>query len=152
MSRVTVTRSIEAHAVDVWCRLTDLTVRTRATRGVEVLTPGGFGPGTAWREVRSQPDGSALIEEFVVVDVEPPRRLVLSSPGAGVDYRVTWTLRPVPRRGRTIVTVTQEALPSASYGRVVALFLGGLAARVVESALRRDLADLAAATRATDAA
>ncbi|MGN9775944.1 SRPBCC family protein [Micromonospora sp. H33] len=147
MSRVAVTRSIEAHAVDVWRLLTDLTVRAHATRGVEVLTPGGFGPGTTWREVRSQPDGSALIEEFVVVAVEPPRRLVLSSPGAGVDYRVTWTLRPVRRRGRgcTQVTVTQEAVATEPYGRVVALLLGGLAARAVEGALRRDLADLAAA-------
>lgn len=152
MSRVTVTRTIEAHAVEVWRLLTDPTVRARATRGVEVLTPGRFGPGTAWREVRSQPDGSALIEEFVVVAVEPPRRLVLSSPGAGADYQVTWTLRPVPRRGHTVVTVTQEAIPSAPYGRVVAILLGGLAARAVEGALRRDLDDLAAATRATDAA
>ncbi|NJP35676.1 SRPBCC family protein [Micromonospora thermarum] len=151
MSTVSVTRSIEAHAADVWRLLTDLTVRTRATRGVEVLTPGGFGPGTTWREVRAQPDGSTLIEEFVVVAMDPPRRLVLSSPGAGVDYRVTWTLRPVRRRGRgcTQVTVTQEAVPTAPYGRVVALLLGGLAARAVEGALRRDLADLASATHAT---
>ncbi|MDM4721224.1 SRPBCC family protein [Micromonospora sp. WMMA1363] len=149
MSSVAVTRSIEAHAVDVWRLLTDLTVRARATRGLEVLTPGGFGPGTAWREVRSRPDGSALTEEFVVVAAEPPRRLVLGSPGAGVDYTVTWTLRPVRRRGRgcTMVTVTQEAIPTAPSGRVVALLLGGLAARAVEGALRRDLAALAAATR-----
>lgn len=109
-----------------------------------------------WRETRSQPDGTALVEEFLVIEAEPPRRLVLGSRGAGVDYRITWALRPVERRRRgcTAVTVEQEAVPTAPYSRVVALLLGGLAARAVERALRQDLADLAAAaaTNATEAA
>ncbi|MEU5949843.1 SRPBCC family protein [Micromonospora sp. NPDC047465] len=148
MSTVAVTEFVEAHDADLWRLLTDLTTRTRRFTGpVEVLTPGAFGPGTAWREARSQPDGTALVEEFVVIEAEPPRRLVLGSRGAGVDYRITWTLRPVERRRRgcTAVTVEQEAVPTAPYGRVVALLLGGLAARAVERALRQDLADLAAA-------
>jgi uncharacterized protein YndB with AHSA1/START domain len=152
MSTVTATELIEAHAADLWRLLTDLGLRSGrpgAAGPVEVLTTGRFGPGTAWRETRSHSDGSPLVEEFVVLDAEPPHRLVLSSPGAGVDYRITWTLRPVERRGRgwTAVTVTQEAVPVAPYGRVVAFLLGGLAARAGEGALRRDLADLAAAAR-----
>ncbi|PWU50188.1 polyketide cyclase [Micromonospora sp. S4605] len=154
MSTVSVTEFIEAHAVDVWRLLADprlRTARTGAAGTVELLTDGGFGPGAAWRETRRQPDGSALVEEFLVVEAEPPRRLVLNSPGAGVDYQITWTLREVERRGRgcTEVTVAQEAAPTRPYGRVVALLLGGLAARAVEGALRRDLADLAAAAAAT---
>ncbi|WP_018909267.1 SRPBCC family protein [Salinispora arenicola] len=151
MSRVTVTRTIEAHVSDVWRLLTDVTVRTG--RG-QVLTTGEFGPGTAWREVRSQPDGSALVEEFVVVAAEPPHRLVLSSPGTEVDYRVTWTLCPARRRGQcgTVVTVTQEAIASTVFGRIVTFLLGGLAARAVERALRRDLVELAAATHTDTAA
>ncbi|RKN38860.1 SRPBCC family protein [Micromonospora endolithica] len=152
MSTVTVTRFVEAHAADLWRLLTDLGLRSDrpdALGPVEVLTTGRFGPGTAWRETRSHPDGSPLVEEFLVIEAEPPRRLVLSSPGSGVDYRITWTLRSVRRRRRgcTAVTVTQEAVPVAPYGRVVAFLLGGLAARAVEGALRRDLADLVAATR-----
>ncbi|WFE51428.1 MULTISPECIES: SRPBCC family protein [unclassified Micromonospora] len=150
MSTVAVTRIIEAHAVDVWRLLTDLpgrAARLSATGPIEVLTPGPFGPGTAWREERAQPDGGALSEEFLVVEALAPQRLVLVSSGAGVDYRITWTLRPVRRRRRgcTAITVAQEAVPTDPYGRVVALLLGGLAARAVEVALRRDLADLAAA-------
>ncbi|MGK5743185.1 SRPBCC family protein [Micromonospora sp. URMC 103] len=148
MSTVAVSGLIEAHATDVWRLLTDLPDRAgRHLAGpVELLTPGPFGPGTRWREPRSQPDGSVLVEEFRAVEAVPPRRLVLDSPGAGVDYRITWTLRTVQRRRRgcTRVTVTQEALPTAPYGRVVALILGGLAARAVEHALRRDLAALTA--------
>jgi uncharacterized protein YndB with AHSA1/START domain len=150
MSTVAVTRIIEAHAVDVWRLLTDLpgrTARLTAAGPIEVLTPGPFGPGTAWREERAQPGGATSSEEFLVVEALAPQRLVLCSSGAGVDYRITWSLRPVRRRRRgcTAITVTQEAVPIDPYGRVVVLLLGGLAARAVEVALRRDLADLAAA-------
>ncbi|MFC4019811.1 SRPBCC family protein [Micromonospora sp. GCM10011542] len=150
MSTVAVTGFIEAHAADVWRLLTDLSgraARLSAAGPVELLTPGPFGPGTAWREERVQPGGRLLAEEFLVVEAVAPHRLVLCSSGAGVDYRITWSLRPVRRRRRgcTAVTVTQEAVPTAPYGRVVALLLGTLAARAVEVALRRDLTDLAAA-------
>ncbi|WDZ85662.1 SRPBCC family protein [Micromonospora cathayae] len=150
MSTVSVTGFVEASAEDVWRLLTELSARTdrlATAHRVEVLTPGPFGAGTAWRETRVRPDGGRLDEEYLVVAAEPPDRLVLASPGIGVDYRITWSLRTVHRRGRTrtAVTVTQEAVPTAPYGRVLALLFGGLAARTVERALRQDLADLAAA-------
>ncbi|MEV7330736.1 SRPBCC family protein [Micromonospora sp. NPDC093244] len=156
MSTVAVTGFIEAHAVDVWRLLTDLpgrAARMTSAGPTELLTPGPFGPGTAWREERAQPGGGTLTEEFLVVEALPPHRLVLCSSGADVDYRITWTLRPVRRRRRgcTAVTVTQEAVPTAPYPRVVALLLGGLAARAVEVALRRDLADLTVAARPSGA-
>ncbi|WP_410814779.1 SRPBCC family protein [Micromonospora sp. 067-2] len=157
MSTVAVTGFIEAHAVDVWRLLTDLPgreARLTAAGPVELLTPGPFGPGTAWRAERAQPGGGTLIEEFLVVEALAPHRMVLCSSGAGADYRITLSLRQVRRRRRgcTAVTVTQEAVPTAPYGRVVALLLGGLAARAVEVALRRDLADLAVAAGATGSA
>ncbi|MEU5906353.1 SRPBCC family protein [Micromonospora sp. NPDC047527] len=150
MSTVTVSGLIDAHAVDVWRLLTDLpgrAARPTAVGPVELLTPGPFGPGTAWREERVQPGGGTLTEEFLVVEALAPQRLVLCSSGAGAEYRITWSLRQVRRRGRarTAITITQEAVPTDPYGRVVALLLGGLAARAVEVALRRDLADLAVA-------
>ncbi|WP_369916037.1 hypothetical protein [Plantactinospora sp. KBS50] len=45
----------------------------------------------------------------------------------------------------------QEGGPTAAYGRLLALMFGGLAARTVEGALRRDLTDLAAAVQRRDA-
>ena len=152
MSTVAVTDFIEAPAVDVWALLTDLPVRVDwlcTVSAVELLTPGPLGPGTAWRETRTRPDGGDQAEEFLVLAAEPPHRLVLSSPGIGVDYRITWTLRTVQRRRRgcTAVTVEHRALPTAPYGRMLALLFGGLAARTVEGAIRRDLTALAATVR-----
>lgn len=153
MSTVTVTQLIEAPAVVLWQALTELSGRAglfSTVHGVELLTTGPFGAGTVWRETRTQPDGSAAVEEFLVVEVDPPCRLVLTSAGTGADYRLTCTLveaGPGRRRPCTAVTVVQEAVPAAPYARVLALILGGLAARTVEGALRRDLADLAAAAR-----
>ncbi|SCF35363.1 SRPBCC family protein [Micromonospora mirobrigensis] len=156
MSTVAVTEFIDASTADVWRLLTDLAARPgwlSTADQVEALTPGPFGPGTSWRECRERPDGELLVEEFLVVEAVPPHRLVLSSAGVGVNYRITWTLRTVERRrqARTAVTVEQEAEVTAAYVRWVTFLLGGLAARAVESALRRDLADLARALPSTGA-
>ncbi|MFI0796740.1 SRPBCC domain-containing protein [Micromonospora rubida] len=157
MSTVTVTQFIQAPAVDLWRLLVDLPARADwlSTVGrVELLTPGQLAPGTAWREIRTRPDGGGQAEEFVVLEAAPPRRLVLTSSGIGVTYRTTWTLHTVRRRRRacTAVTVRQEAVSTVPYGRVLALLLGGLAARAVEGAFRRDLADLARAVAPAAAA
>ncbi|GAB3344188.1 hypothetical protein GCM10027452_15850 [Micromonospora halotolerans] len=103
MSTVTVSAFIEAQDVDVWRLLTDLPARAdwlSAVGDVEILTSGDLGAGTAWRETRVRPDGVAEPEEFLVVEAVAPARLVLSSRGAGADYRITWTLRTVERRRR----------------------------------------------------
>jgi uncharacterized membrane protein len=156
MSTVAVTQLIEAPADDLWRIFTDLPARVvwlSTAEGVEVLTKGQFGAGTRWRETRPLPDGGAVIEQFEVDEATAPCRLTVTSPGAGVAYRTTYTFTAVRTRRRrdcTAVTVVQEAVPTAPYGRVLALFFGGLAARTVEGALRRELADLAAATRVVD--
>lgn len=154
MSTVAVKGLVAASADDLWRLLTALPRSFPAGDSVEVLTPGPFGPGTAWRETRTGPGGSKLAEEFVVLVAEPPRRLVLGSPGDGVDYRITWTLREVRRRRRRFaaVGVTIHARPAAPAGRAAAMLLGGLAVRTAEQVLRREIAALAAAVDRREAA
>jgi uncharacterized protein YndB with AHSA1/START domain len=151
MSTVAVTRLIEAPVGDVWRVFTDLPGRSRwlstVTR-VQLLTSGPFGTGTVWRETRTMADGAEITEEFRVKECAIPDRFVVTSPGIGADYRMTYTFVPITEgrhRGGTMVTVVQDGSPTAPAARLLALVFGGLAARTVEGALRRDLDDLAAA-------
>ena len=109
---------------------------------------GPFAAGTVWRETRTMADGGEITEEFRVRECAVPERFVVASPGIGADYRMTYTFVPViegRHRGGTMVTVVQDGAPTAPAGRFLAFVFGGLAARTVEGALRRDLDDLAAA-------
>ena len=150
MSTVAVTRLIEAPVAEVWRVFTDLPGRRgwlSTVSRVAVLTAGPFGTGTVWRETRSMGDArTEITEEFRVVECAIPERFVVSSPGIGAEYRMTYTFVPViegRHRGGTMATVVQEGAPTAAAGRLLALVFGGLAARTVEGALRRDLEDLA---------
>jgi Polyketide cyclase / dehydrase and lipid transport len=151
MSTVAVTRLVEAPVVEVWRVFTDLPSRCEwlsTVTAVELLTSGPFGRGTVWRETRTMADGAEITEEFRVRECEEPTRFVVESPGIGADYRMTYTFVPVTEgrhRGGTTVTAVQDGTPTAPAGRFLALVFGGLAARTVEGALRRDLDDLAAA-------
>ena len=150
MSTVAVTRLVEAPIAAVWRVFTDLPSRCERLStviAVERLTRGPFGAGTVWRETRTMADGTEITEEFLVDECVSPDRFVVSSPGIGAEYRMTYTFVPVlegRHRGATMVTVVQDGTPTAPAGRFLALVFGGLAARTVEGALRRDLDDLAA--------
>jgi hypothetical protein len=146
MSTVAVTRLIQAPVADVWRVFTDLPGRcawlSTVTR-VRLLTSGAFGTGTVWRETRTTPDGAEITEEFRVKQCSIPDRFVVTSPGIGADYRMTYTFVPViagRHRGGTMVTVVQDGAPAAP-----AVPFGGRAARTADGTLRRDLDDLAAA-------
>ena len=151
MSTVAVTRLVEAPVAAVWRVFTDLPSRCERLStviAVELLTQGPFSAGTEWRETRTMADGAEITEEFRVDECVSPQRFVVSSPGIGAEYRMTYTFVPVlegRHRGGTMVTVVQDGTPTAPAGRFLALVFGGLAARTVEGALRRDLEDLAAA-------
>jgi uncharacterized protein YndB with AHSA1/START domain len=151
MSTVAVSRLIEAPIDAVWRVFTELAGRcewlSTVTR-VEILTDGEFRAGTMWRETRTVASGTEVTEEFRVIECVAPERFVVDSPGIGADYRMTYTFVPVTEgrhRGGTMVTVVQDGTATARAGRFLTLVFGGLAARTVEGALRRDLDDFAAA-------
>lgn len=144
---VTVERMIAAPVGPVWAVFTDLAARPRwlsSVESVELLSTGAFGPGTAWRETRMIADRAPVVEELRVVAVDPPHSVTLASPGIGADYRMTYTFTPVG--SHTLVRIVLRGTPQGAASRVLAVLLGGLAARTVEGALRRDLDALAAAT------
>ena len=100
------------------------------------------------------PDGAHVTEEFRVEECDEGTRFVVSSPGIGADYRMTYTFTSIEdgrHRGETAVTAVQEGAPLEPRGRLLALVFGGLAAMVSEGALRQDLHDLAVAVRPVSA-
>ncbi|MGE5830246.1 MAG: SRPBCC family protein [Micromonosporaceae bacterium] len=149
MSRVMVTRTVEAPVHVVWEIFTDLSGRgawLSDVDSVELLTPGSFGPGTRWRETRG-----AVTEELVVAATEPGRSCTITLAGAEASHRLTYTFTPIEigaQRGATTVSAIYEGRPHGLTSRFLAFFLGGLEARTVEGALRVDLEALAAAGRA----
>ncbi len=151
MSTITASRTIAAPVHVAWGIFTDLPGRPAwlsTVDAVEVLTPGEFGAGVRWRETRTLGGAATVTEELVVTEVVPGERCVITSPGAGVDYELTYTFRPIDvgrGKGGTTVEAVFEGQPASRTGKMLALFLGGLAARTVEGALRRDLDALAAA-------
>ena len=93
-------------------------------------------------------DGGEITEEFRVDECVPAERFVVTSPGIGAGYRMTYTFVPVVagrHRGGTMVTAIQDGNPTVPAARIIALVFGGLADETTEVALRRDLDDLAAA-------
>jgi len=148
MSNVAVTEHVAAPASHVWDLLVDLSGRQRwmsTVESLEVLTDGDFGVGTRWRESHRL-GRRQVIEEYEVERCDPQELLVLSSPGRGADYRMSYRLSGEPagrRSGGTVVTIEQEGHPTGSGGRILEWVLGGLAAQTVEGALRQELADLA---------
>lgn len=145
MKQVELSRHVNAPVATVWAVATDLAGAPQVLRGVdrvEMLTPGGFGVGTRWRETRTM-FGRQATEELAVAAVEPERSYTVRAAGSGAQYVSTFAFTPTA--GGTVVTVTFGAAATTGVARVLAALTGPLARRAVERALREDLEDLAQA-------
>jgi uncharacterized protein YndB with AHSA1/START domain len=151
MSTVSVTRAIPEGVELVWQVFTDLAGRPgwlSTVESVELDDQVAFGTGTRWRETRRLMGGELVTEELVVAEVRPDTFCVITSPGVGAEYRMTYTFAAIEvgrLRGGTTVTTRLEGIPQTMTSRFLSFFFGGLAARTVEGALREDLDALASA-------
>ncbi|MEU0231735.1 MULTISPECIES: SRPBCC family protein [unclassified Streptomyces] len=158
---VVVERRVAASPGRVWEAITDLPELPRVLTGVrkvEVLTPGGFGVGTRWRETRRML-GREATEEMTVTACEPPDRYVTVADSHGMHYVSELTLTPdvtgpgsapagtrsTPTgTGSTVLRMTFSARPAhgrtpGALGRLLARF----GAKAVAKALAKDLSDVA---------
>jgi carbon monoxide dehydrogenase subunit G len=145
VKQVELSRRVAAPVATVWALATDLARAPQVLSGVDrvdVLTPGGFGVGTRWRETRTM-FGRQATEELAVTAVEHERSYTVQAAGSGAQYVSTFTFTPTS--GGTVVTVTFGAEATTGVARVHAAVTGPLARRAVERALRDDLEDLARA-------
>src|SRR5262245_42274595 len=110
MSTVAVTRAMPEAVGLVWQVFTDLADRPNwlsAVEAVEIPDPAEFGAGTRWRETRRLMGGELVTEELAVAETVPTELCVITSPGVGADYRMTYTFTPIEvgrLRGGTAVT------------------------------------------------
>lgn len=96
MPSITVSRTIEAPAADVFDASTDVRAWADvvpAITKIEVLTDGPVGVGTRFRETRTM-FGREATEEMEFLEFERPHRYVLGAESHGCRYRSTFTLAP----------------------------------------------------------
>lgn len=141
---VVVERRIAASPGRVWESITDLRDMPRVLSGVqkvEVLTEGGFGVGTRWRETRKML-GKEATEEMTVTECVPPDRYVTVAESHGMHYVSELTLKA--DGGATTLRMAFSARPAA--GRTpgfVARLLARFGAKAVAKALAKDLSEIA---------
>lgn len=141
---VVVERRVAASQGRVWEALTDLAGMERVLGGVtkvEVLTDGGFGVGTRWRETRRM-FGKEATEEMWVTVSEPPERYVVVAESHGSRYVSEWVLRAEGPTATTIL-MTFSAESTGGVAGLLAKVLGAVGARAVRKAIAKDLDDVA---------
>ncbi|GHG95223.1 hypothetical protein GCM10018780_18460 [Streptomyces lanatus] len=137
-------RRVAAGQGPVWEALTDLAGMERVLSGVsrvEVLTEGGFGVGTRWRETRRM-FGKDATEEMWVTVCEAPERYVVEAESHGSHYVSEWELRP-DGPSATTVRMTFTAQASGGIAGLLAKLLGGMGEKAVAKAIAKDLDDVA---------
>lgn len=146
----TVSRRLDAPPEVVFDTLTDLDGLPSwlpALVGLEPLTEGPYGVGTAWLESR-RVFGRVVTEHVTVAGMDRPSHLVFRVDGAlgtsrrGV-YDFTWTLTSAD--GGTMLTLQGDGRGLGRVGRMVARFLVGPFRRACEA----DVAALAARVAGT---
>ncbi|GGY61253.1 SRPBCC family protein [Streptomyces omiyaensis] len=144
---VVVERRVAASPGRVWESITDLPDMPRVLSGVqrvEVLTEGGFGVGTRWRETRRMM-GKEATEEMTVTECEPPDRYVTVADSHGMHYASELSLR-AEGPDASVLRMAFSATPAGGRGTGLAgRLLARFGARAVSRALTKDLEDIARA-------
>ncbi|MFC9733695.1 SRPBCC family protein [Streptomyces roseolus] len=142
---VVVERRVAASPGRVWESITDLPDLPRVLSGVqrvEVLTEGGFGVGTRWRETRKML-GKEATEEMTVTECEPPDRYVTVADSHGMHYVSELSLRAEGPDG-SVLRMAFSARPADGRRRnLLSRLLARFGAKAVSKALAKDLDDIA---------
>ena len=143
---LTVKRVVHAPPKRVWAALTDLDAAPeimRGVTGVEVLQGAGYAKGTRWRETR-RVFGKEETQTYQVAESRAPRRALITSRSAGVDYRKDYTLEKT-EEGTLLTVCFGASHPDPNLlQRLTATLFGHVGAAVTTRQLAQDLADVAA--------
>ena len=141
MSSVTFTDYLAAPVEDVFAAFTDIeqgAARVSGIKSIELLTPGGFGPGTRWRETRDVL-GRLDSAEMEVTSFEKNRAYTIThfKGGARIDTRFTFQANGPITTVSIEFDLTGPGLPPGLLSPVSWAIAGK-----VRQVLRQDLADM----------
>jgi carbon monoxide dehydrogenase subunit G len=146
-----ITQHVNASPDKVWAVISDVPGSAATLSGVDsiqMLSEGGYGEGTRWKETRRMM-GRAETVEMWVSQAQPPSP---SQPGSttvkalqgGADYTTRFSL--AERDGGTDLTLTfgAEMVKPTLAGKIMMALFGRIGMSITRKALAKDLAEIAA--------
>jgi len=149
--QTTLTRHINASPDKVWAVISDIPGSAATLSGVEsiqMLSEGGYGEGTRWKETRTMM-GRAETVEMWVSQAEPPSAgragsTTVKALQGGADYTTRFVLAEHDRGTDLALTFGAEMVKPTLLGKVMMALFGRLGMRITRKALARDVAEIAA--------
>lgn len=144
--KITLTRHVNAGPDKVWAVISDIPGSAATLSGIDsiqMLSEGGYGEGTRWKETRSMMGRRETVEMWVS-QADPPRSTTVKALQGGADYTSRFTL--AERDGGTDLTLTfgAEVLRPTALSRIAMALFGRIGMSITRKALAKDLAEIAA--------
>jgi carbon monoxide dehydrogenase subunit G len=149
--KTTLARHVNASPDKVWAVISDIPGSAATLSGVDsvqMLSEGGYGEGTPWKETRTMM-GRAETVEMWVSQAEPPSAAragttTVKALQGGADYTTRFIL--AERDGGTDLTLTfgAEVVKPTLLSKVMMALFGRIGMSMTRKMLARDLSEIAA--------
>jgi carbon monoxide dehydrogenase subunit G len=149
--KTTLTQHVNASPDKVWAVISDIPGSAATLSGIDsiqMLSEGGYGEGTRWKETRTMM-GRAETVEMWVSQAEPPSpthagSTTVKALQGGADYTTRFTL--AERDGGTDLALTfgAEVVKPTLLSKIAMALFGRIGMSMTRKALAKDLAEIAA--------
>ena len=149
--KITLTQHVNASPDKVWAVFSDIPGSAATLSGIDsiqMLSEGGYGEGTRWKETRTMM-GRAETVEMWVSQAEPPSpahagSTTVKALQSGADYTTRFTL--AERDGGTDLSLTfgAEVVKPTLLSKIAMTLFGKIGMSMTRKMLAKDLAEIAA--------
>lgn len=149
--KTTLTQRVNASPDKVWAVISDIPGSATTLSGIDsiqMLSQGGYGEGTRWKETRTMMGRSETVEMWVS-QAEPPSpthagSTTVKALQGGADYTTQFTL--AERDGGTDLSLTfgAEVVKPTLVSKIAMTLFGRIGMSMTRKALAKDLAEIAA--------
>lgn len=133
---------IDAPTARVYDIITDLEgaqERVEGIKALEVLTDGGFGVGTRFKETRVM-FGKEATEEMEISEVNPGKSYATKAESCGCRYHTVVAVEPDGEGSR--LSMTMESTPMTLLGKIMGGVMSILLKKMLRKCIEADLADI----------